>query len=115
MFIDEFEKGNVYVSKKHSSKIFEFMESGDDKAIQKLIDERQGREIRKKGFQKSFAKDLKDDLETLNTIKTLWQRVEEIQSWQHLSSSFLKILYCLKINSSSSQNQKRPPNIFQKI
>ncbi|MEK7196194.1 MAG: helicase-related protein, partial [Nitrospirota bacterium] len=76
MFIDEFEKGNVYVSKKHSSKIFEFMESGDDKAIQKLIDEGKAEKYEKKDFKKSFAKDLKDDLETLNTIKTLWQRVE---------------------------------------
>lgn len=76
MFINEFEKGNVYVSKKHSSKIFEFMESGDDKAIQKLIDEGKAEKYEKKDFKKSFAKDLKDDLETLNTIKELWQRIE---------------------------------------
>ncbi|OGW25509.1 MAG: helicase [Nitrospirae bacterium GWC2_42_7] len=76
MFINEFEKGNVYVSKKHSSEIFEFMESGDDKAIQKLIDEGKAEKYEKKDFKKSFAKDLKDDLETLNTIKELWQRIE---------------------------------------
>jgi len=76
MFINEFEKGNVYVSKKHSNKIFEFMESGDDKAIQKLIDEGKAEKYEKKDFKKSFAKDLKDDLETLNTIKTLWQRID---------------------------------------
>src|SRR4030042_1899517 len=39
MFIKEFEKGNVFVSKKYTNKIFEFLESDDDEAIQRLIDE----------------------------------------------------------------------------
>src|SRR4030067_1231187 len=39
MFIKEFEKGNVYVSKKYAQKIFELLENNNDEAIEKLIDE----------------------------------------------------------------------------
>ncbi|MFH0939632.1 MAG: SNF2-related protein, partial [Planctomycetota bacterium] len=39
MFIKEFNKGNVYVSKKYTNKIFELLENDDDQAIQGLIDE----------------------------------------------------------------------------
>ena len=38
MFIKEFDAGNVYVSKKHTNKIFELLENDDDEAIQRLID-----------------------------------------------------------------------------
>ncbi len=38
-FIEEFDRGNVYVSKKHTSKIFELLEIDDDEAVQRLIDE----------------------------------------------------------------------------
>ncbi len=36
MFIKEFEKGNVYISKKHTNKIFELLENDDDEAIQRI-------------------------------------------------------------------------------
>ena len=39
MFIKEFDKGNVYLSKKHTGKIFELLENDDDEAVQRLIDE----------------------------------------------------------------------------
>ena len=39
MFIKEFDNGNVYVSKKHTNKIFELLENDDDEAVQRLIDE----------------------------------------------------------------------------
>src|SRR4030065_1231535 len=38
-FLEEFDKGNVYVSKKYINKIFEFLENDNDEAIQKFIEE----------------------------------------------------------------------------
>lgn len=76
MFIDEFEKGNVYVSKKHSGKIFELLENDDDEAIQRLIDEGKAEKYNSTDFRDNLTKDLKNDLETLNTIKALWQRID---------------------------------------
>lgn len=76
MFIKEFEKGRVYVSKKHSNKIFEFLENDDDEAIQRLIDEGKAEEYESSGFSDDFAQDLKSDLEILKKIISLWQQIK---------------------------------------
>lgn len=75
MFLDEFDKGNVYVSKKYINKIFEFLESGDDKAIQKLIDDDKAEKYSSDEFIENFKKDLKKDLNILLKIRDLWQKV----------------------------------------
>ena len=75
-FIDEFNKGNVYVSKKYTSKIFEFLENDDDEAIQKLIDEKKAEKIKSKDFRNNFLSDLQSDLNTLLHIKSLWGSVK---------------------------------------
>ncbi|PKN71755.1 MAG: helicase [Deltaproteobacteria bacterium HGW-Deltaproteobacteria-12] len=80
MFIREFEKGNVYVSKKHTNKIFELLENDDDAAIQKLVDEEKAVKYNADEFgaddDKNFFADLKSDLEILYWIKMLWQKIE---------------------------------------
>jgi len=79
MFIKEFDKGNVYVSKKHTNKIFELLENDDDKAIQKLIDEEKALKYKAEEFRAdnelNFLADLKSDLEILRQIKILWQKI----------------------------------------
>ena len=79
MFIREFEKGNVYVSKKHTNKIFELLENDDDTAIQKLIDEEKAVKYSSEEFradeEMNFFADLKSDLEILLRIKLLWQKI----------------------------------------
>ncbi|HAR49824.1 MAG TPA: helicase [Smithella sp.] len=79
MFIKEFDKGNVYVSKKHTNKIFELLENDDDKAIQKLIDEEKALKYKAEEFRAdnelNFLADLKSDLEILRQIKILWHRI----------------------------------------
>lgn len=76
MFIDAYEKGNVYVSKKHIYKIFDFLEKGDDEAIQRLIDEGKAERYDSKDFTDNFIKDLRNDLEILRRVKSLWARVD---------------------------------------
>lgn len=76
MFIKEFEKGNVYVSKKHTNKIFELLESDDDQAIQHLIDEKKANKYDSKEFIDGFIKDLQSDYAILKQVKTLWQKVD---------------------------------------
>ena len=75
MFIKEFEKGNVFVSKKYTNKIFEFLESDDDEAIQRLIDEGKADKYSSDKFKGKFIKDLKNDLSILGQIKVLWQKI----------------------------------------
>lgn len=74
-FIEEFNKGKVYVSKKHINKIFEFLEDGDDEAIQRLIDEDKAREYPSKDFDKEFKKLLEDDLNILLKIHESWKNI----------------------------------------
>jgi superfamily II DNA or RNA helicase len=76
VFIKEFEKGNVYTSKKYASKIFEFLENDDDEAIQRLIDEGKVEKFSSDEFEESFKKDLESDLKILQEIKALWQTVK---------------------------------------
>jgi len=75
MFIKEFEKGNVYVSKEYTNKIFELLENDDDEAIQRLIDEGKAEEYDSKVFRDDFLKDLQSDFEILKQVKALWQKV----------------------------------------
>ncbi|MCM8808125.1 MAG: helicase, partial [Candidatus Omnitrophica bacterium] len=76
MFIKEYEKGNVYISKKYINKIFELLELGDDEAIQKLIDEGKAERYDSKDFRPDFELDLKNDLEILKKIKSMWQSIK---------------------------------------
>ena len=48
--IAEFHKGHVYISKKHISKIFELLESDDQEAIERLLDEEKAERLDGEGF-----------------------------------------------------------------
>jgi len=75
-FLETFEKGKVYVSKKHANKIFELIENDNDEAIQRLIDEDKAREYLTKDFKKQFQTDLESDLEVLKEARALWSGVK---------------------------------------
>jgi superfamily II DNA/RNA helicase len=76
MFIKEFEKGNVYVSKEYTNKIFELLENDDDEAIQRLLVEGKAEKHDSRKFKDGFIKDLQSDFEILKQVKTLWQQVD---------------------------------------
>jgi len=75
-FIEEFDKGNVYVSKKYISKIFEFLENDNDEAIQKLIEEDKAVKFSSKEFDPKYRGLLKKDLKTLREIQKIWSAVD---------------------------------------
>ncbi len=75
-FLNELDKGNVYVSKKHMSKLFDLLENDDEEAIQRLIEEDKAKKYDAKDFKKDFKNDLKHDLGILLTIKRLWETVK---------------------------------------
>jgi superfamily II DNA or RNA helicase len=75
-FIDLFDKGDVYVSKKHSNKIFEFIENDDDEAIQRLLDQEKAVYHGADEFTEKFRSDLQNDLDILNQIKLLWEKIK---------------------------------------
>ncbi len=75
-FIKEFDKGNVYVSKKYSNKIFELIDNDDDLAIQRLIEEEKVTLFDAKEFKKVFKDDLIQDLNVLKEVKKIWSKVK---------------------------------------
>ncbi|MDD4352769.1 MAG: DEAD/DEAH box helicase, partial [Candidatus Gracilibacteria bacterium] len=74
-FIQEYDKGNVYVSKKHAAKIFELLENDDDEAIQRLIDEGKAQVLKASDFYDNFRPALQTDLAILREIKEIWSSV----------------------------------------
>lgn len=75
-FLAEFDKGNVYVSKKYANKIFEFLEKDDDESIQMLIDEDKAQRFNASDFEDNFRKDLESDLKTLKEMDKLWKTID---------------------------------------
>ena len=55
-FLQEYKKGDVYVSKKYIGKIFEFLENDNDEAIQRLIDEDKAEKYDAGDFGKNFCR-----------------------------------------------------------
>src|SRR3989338_2954089 len=71
-FLSEFGKGDVYVSKKYTNKIFELLDDDNDEAVERIISEGKAEKLDSKKFNKEFNKDLQEDLGTLQEIKKLW-------------------------------------------
>lgn len=74
-FIESYEKGKVYFSKKHINKILEHLDSGDYESIQRLIDDEKAKEYVSKDFNDEFIGDLKSDLKTLKEIQGMWKDI----------------------------------------
>ncbi|OSS43164.1 Superfamily 2 DNA/RNA helicase, SNF2 family [Desulfurella amilsii] len=75
-FIKEFSKGNVYLSKKYSNKIFEYIEEENDEAIQSLIDQDKAQKYSKEEFVEDFGNKLANDYRTLCQIKRMWDGIK---------------------------------------
>ncbi len=74
-FIDQFDKGFVYVSKKYSNKVFEYLEDEDLEQVQRLINEEKAQKYPSSEFNPEFKKNLLEDLNTLREIAKLWDGV----------------------------------------
>src|SRR3990167_5451144 len=70
--IAELDKGNVYISKKYTNKIFELLADDNDDAIEALISEGKADRLPSKDFKKEFKKDLQSDLDILKEINQMW-------------------------------------------
>ncbi|MCS7232277.1 MAG: phospholipase D-like domain-containing protein, partial [Elusimicrobiota bacterium] len=74
-FIEEYDKGNVYVSKGYINKIFELLEQGDDEAVQKLLDEGKAQKYDSNEFKAELKTDLEKDFTILKKIETMWKSI----------------------------------------
>lgn len=75
LFLREFEKGNVYISKDYSYKIFEYLENDDDSAIEDLIGKGKAEKYKSTDFKPEYSDLLRNDLAVLRKIQRLWSKV----------------------------------------
>lgn len=80
-FIAEAKNGAVYISKKHIQKLFEYLEAGDEEAVQRLIDEDKAERYPVSDFAPEFLADLESDLRVLQAIHSLWSGIHRDPKW----------------------------------
>lgn len=76
LFLREFEKGNVYISRYYTQKIFEYLENDDDSAIEDLISKGKAEKYKSTEFKPEYVDLLKNDLTVLRQIRRMWSKVE---------------------------------------
>ena len=81
-FIQEFQRGNVFISKKYINKIFEWLDDDNPEGIQQLIDEDKADKLNATDFSENFIKDLESDLQILKEVHSLWQRIRRDPKWE---------------------------------
>ena len=74
-FLQEFNKGYVYISKDYTHKIFNYLDDDNEEAIQKLLDEDKATKYPAKDFKKIFKKNLENDLSALKEIQQMWKSI----------------------------------------
>jgi superfamily II DNA/RNA helicase len=84
--IEEFGKGQVFISKKHIAKVFELLESDDTEALQRLIDEDKAEKLDARDFKPTFIADLKSDLDILCQIRDHWKKITHDPKWEEFAS-----------------------------
>ena len=76
IFLKEIENGKIYISKKYTSKIIEFIDNDDEEAVQRLVDEDKAREYDARDFQPELKADLETDLKALVETRAMWIRIK---------------------------------------
>lgn len=84
LFIAAYHDGDVYMSKRHSVRLFELLESGDDEAVEKLLERDQAQRFDAANFTPTFIQDLERDLQTLRDIRDDWQTIKRDPKWETL-------------------------------
>jgi len=109
MFIDQYDKGAVYVSKKYSNKIFELLENDDESRILKLIEEDKAQKYDSGDFDKNFRRNLEHDLDILKRIRELWSTVNRDPKLLTFIEMLSSQKSSPKINFLYLRSQKRLP------
>ncbi len=74
-FIEMFEKGTIYISKKVN--VYDLLDDDNFDKLEKAVEEEKAQKYKSKDFRKDYIDDLKHDLKTLQSVWALWKDVEE--------------------------------------
>ncbi|TMS41017.1 MAG: helicase [Methanobacterium sp.] len=76
-FIGHYRKGQIYVSKKYTNKIFDLLENDDLETVEKMISEGKAVPYQSSDFDSQIIKDLEHDLKLLKEIHQMWKGIEQ--------------------------------------
>ncbi len=74
-FLRAYDAGSVYISKKHTQKIFEFLEDGEDQLVHQLIEDDKASRYPSKDFNHQLKDDLHHDHRVLTEIEEMWKNI----------------------------------------
>ena len=74
-FIDMYEKGEIYISKKVD--VYDMLDSGDDDKLMALVEDELVMHFKSEEFDEKFIKDLKWDLSKLRYLREIWDTITE--------------------------------------
>ena len=72
-FIEMYHSGTVYISKKVD--VYDLIETDNIERLEALVDDEKAHKYISEDFKEEFIKDLEMDMETLKSIKSLWENV----------------------------------------
>lgn len=72
-FIDMYEHGDVYISKKVN--VYDLLDNGDTKALLKMLEDEKGQHFKSDEFNNMFLPSLQIDLATLKELKQQWDNI----------------------------------------
>jgi superfamily II DNA/RNA helicase len=81
LVLQAFDDGFVYTSQKHSNKVLEFLEAGDDDAIDELITQEKAEKFGAAKFTPDFRKHVASDLAALRRIQAAWKAIKRDPKW----------------------------------
>ena len=84
-FLAAFERGSVFISKKHIGKVFELLEQDDMGSVQDLIDADLAEDLPAGDFTADFQRDLANDLAILREIQVEWSGIQRDPKWEQLA------------------------------
>lgn len=94
LVLQAFDDGFVYTSRKHSNKVLEFLEEGDDDAIDALIAQEKAEKFDAAVFTPLFRQHVASDLATLRAIQQDWKAIKRDPKWEEfkgqLTTTFAK-------------------------
>jgi len=88
IMIEEFDKGNVYVSKKNANKLFNLLLEGNEDEILSMIENEKAEKYEASEFDNRLREDLKYDLDILEGISEQWGKIKRDVKFEH----FLEVM-----------------------
>ncbi len=82
LFIREFDKGNVYLSRGYQNQLFDLLEQDDDEKLQQLVDSGRVERYDAARFESGLRRNLARDLAHLEKIRKLWEGISRDPKWE---------------------------------